>query len=268
MVVKVGVVGVTGRMGAALLRALGEAADMRLAAAITRAGSPAVGRDAALLVGAAPGGVIVGDDLAAALPGLDVVIDFSRAGATAAHAAGCAAARVPLLVGTTGLDAGARQALEEAARAIPVLLSANTSLGLNVLIELVRQAAAALPVDFDIEIFETHHRHKVDAPSGTALVLGEAAAQGRGEKLPAPVSLSGSSPGARSTGGIGFAVARGGDVVGEHEVRFLGQGEQLRLGHVATDRTIFARGALATARWLHRQPAGRYQMADFLFQKQ
>jgi 4-hydroxy-tetrahydrodipicolinate reductase len=149
-----------------------------------------------------------------------------------------------------------------------VLVSANTSLALNVLLELVQRAARALPDSYDIEIFEAHHRHKVDAPSGTALVLGEAAAAGRGERLQRPLNLTGKEPGARARGGIGFSVVRGGDVVGEHDVRFLGQGEQLRLSHVATDRAIFARGAVAAALWLAKRPAARYKMADFLFDKQ
>ena len=147
---------------------------------------------------------------------------------------------------------------------MPVLVSANTSLALNVLLELVRQAAAALPPSYDIEIFEAHHRHKVDAPSGTALALGDAAATGRGESLARPVGLTGAQAGARSAGGIGFSVARGGDVVGEHEVRFLGVGEQLRLEHVATDRAIFARGAVRAAHWVVQQRPGVYDMQDVL----
>jgi 4-hydroxy-tetrahydrodipicolinate reductase len=171
------------------------------------------------------------------------------------------------MIGTTGLTAETRQRICAAARRVPVLVSANTSLALNVLLELVRRAAQALPDTYDIEIVEAHHRHKIDAPSGTALVLGDAAAAGRGATLTRPVSLTGSAPGARGTG-IGFSVIRGGDVVGEHDVLFLGAGEQLRLSHIATDRAIFARGALAAALWLVGRPANSYQMADFLFEKQ
>jgi 4-hydroxy-tetrahydrodipicolinate reductase len=171
-------------------------------------------------------------------------------------------------VGTTGFDAAARQRLEAAATRVPVLIAANTSLALNVLLELVERAARALPSAYDIEIFEAHHRHKVDAPSGTALALGHAAAAGRGEELPEAPALSGSLPGPRAKGGIGFSVARGGDVVGEHAVRFLGPGEQLALTHVATDRAIFARGAVAAAAWLASQHPGLYKMSDFLFTKQ
>lgn len=252
-------------MGAELVKAVNDAPDAQLVAAITRPGSAAVGQDAGTLARLAPLGVKVTDRLQPTRGELDVLIDFSVAGAVAATAEACAAGGVALMVGTTGLDQATRQKLDEAARHVPVLLAANTSLALNVLLELVRRASAALPPGFDIEIFEAHHRHKVDAPSGTALALGEAAAAGRGESLPRPVPLTGSSPGPRASGGIGFSVARGGDVVGEHDVRFLGPGEQLRLVHVATDRAIFARGAVAASVWLSRQPPGRYRMADFLF---
>lgn len=255
-------------MGAQLVRAIHEAPDLQLAAALARPGSAAVGHDASVLAGLAPSGILVSSDLPAALRNLDVLIDFSRAEAVAATADACAAAGVALMVGTTGLDAAAQARLDAAASRVPVLVSANTSLALNVLLDLVERAATALPLSYDIEIFEAHHRHKVDAPSGTALALGDAAAAGRGERLHRPVALTGSQQGARSTGGIGFSVARGGDVVGEHDVRFLGAGEQLRLAHVATDRAIFARGAVAAAAWLVGQPARRYRMADFLFAKQ
>jgi 4-hydroxy-tetrahydrodipicolinate reductase len=255
-------------MGAQLVRAIHDAPDMRLAAAIDQPGGQAIGKDAGSLAGLPPCGVAVSGDLAAMLAGLDVVIDFSRADAVAVTADACGAAGVALMVGTTGLDALAQQRLDAAASQVPVLVSANTSLALNVLLDLVQRAAGALPPGYDIEIFEAHHRHKVDAPSGTALALAEAAARGRGEPLLHPPALTGARPGARGTGGIGFSVARGGDVVGEHDVRFLGIGEQLRLTHVATDRAIFARGAVAAAAWLVGQPPGRYRMADFLFQKQ
>jgi 4-hydroxy-tetrahydrodipicolinate reductase len=268
VIVKVGIVGVAGRMGAELVMALARSEGARLAAAVDRPGSAAVGKDAGELAGVPLTGVKVTTDLQAVLAGLDVVIDFSTASAVAATAELCAAAGVPLLVGTTGLGERASQGLDAAATRIPVLVSANTSLALNVLLELVQRAARALPVGYDIEIFEAHHRHKVDAPSGTALALGEAAAAGRGERLDRPVNLTGVVVGARGSGGIGFSVVRGGDIVGEHDVRFLGQGEQLRLSHVATDRAIFARGAIAAALWLVGRPKGRYKMADFVLQDQ
>jgi 4-hydroxy-tetrahydrodipicolinate reductase len=265
---RAGVVGVGGRMGAQLVKAIHDAAGMQLVAAIDQPGGQSIGMDAGSLAGLAPCGVSVGSDLRATLTGIDVLIDFSRAEAVAATADACAAAGVALMVGTTGLDAATQERLDAAAARIPVLVSANTSLALNVLLDLVERAAGALPAGYDIEIFEAHHRHKVDAPSGTALALGEAAARGRRERFPRPAALTGALPGARATGGIGFSVVRGGDVVGEHDVRFLGAGEQLRLTHVATDRAIFARGAVAAAAWLVGRPPGRYRMADFLFQKQ
>jgi 4-hydroxy-tetrahydrodipicolinate reductase len=268
MTVRVGIVGVAGRMGAELVKALHKSTHARLAAAIDRPGSSAIGTDAGEIAGLPSVGIKVGGDLAASLAGLDIVIDFSAGTAVGATADACATAGVALLVGTTGLDERAQRHLDAAAAKVPVLVSANTSLALNVLLELVHQAARALPVGYDIEIFEAHHRHKVDAPSGTALALGEAAATGRGERLVRPVNLTGKAPGARASGGIGFSVVRGGDVVGEHDVRFLGEGEQLRLSHVATDRAIFARGALAAALWLVKRPAGRYKMADFILQDQ
>jgi 4-hydroxy-tetrahydrodipicolinate reductase len=267
-VIRIGVVGVAGRMGLALVRAIHAAPTLKLAAAIDHATSPAQGQDAGRLAGLEPMGVQVTSDIRSAPGSLDVVIDFSRADAVAATAEACAAAGVALMIGTTGLDQATQSRIDKSAGKIPVLVSANTSVALNVLAELVRLASRSLPLEYDIEIFEAHHRHKVDAPSGTALLLGDAAAEGRGQRLERPVSLTGAQGGARGAGGIGFSVVRGGDVVGEHDVRFLGTGEQLRLSHVATDRAIFARGALAAASWLVGRPAGRYTMADFLFSKQ
>ncbi len=268
MTVRVGIVGVGGRMGVELAKALSRTTGVRLTAAIDRSGGDMLGKDVGELAGLPASGVKIGADLKTVLGDVDVVIDFSSATAVAATADACAAAGVALLVGTTGLDDRARAQLEAAAKKIPVLVSANTSLALNVLLELVQRAARSLPVGYDIEIFEAHHRHKVDAPSGTALALGEAAATGRGEPLPRPVNLTGKASGARARGGIGFSVVRGGDVVGEHDVRFLGEGEQLRLSHVATDRAIFARGAVAAALWLVKRPHGQYKMADFITQNQ
>jgi 4-hydroxy-tetrahydrodipicolinate reductase len=265
--IRIGIIGVTGRMGCELVKAVHAADGAVLAAAIARPGHPMLGGDVAALVGLPPCGVPIGGDLAGALAGIDVAIDFSRAGSVAGTVDACAAAGVALMIGTTGLDQSTLDTIALAQRRVPILVAANTSLALNVLLELVQRAARALPAGYDIEIFETHHRHKVDAPSGTALALGEAAAAGRGVQLPRPARLTGAAPGARSEG-IGFAVARGGDVVGEHDVRFLGTGEQLRLSHVATDRAIFAHGAVAASMWLANQSAGRYRMVDFLFPEQ
>ena len=256
MTLRVALIGVTGRMGQALLAALPQFPQLTLHAAVTNEGHPDVGS----LVH----GVAISTDLPAALQGADVAIDFSSAAVASQHLQACANAGVALLMGTTGLAAEVQAQIDAAALRIPVIVAANTSLALNVLLALVRRAAAALPADYDIEIFEAHHRHKVDAPSGTALALGRAAADGRGVSLPQDITPTGSAPGPRLPGSIGFAVVRGGDVVGEHDVRFLGQGEQLHLGHVATDRSIFARGALTGALWLAAQPPGRYEMSDVL----
>jgi 4-hydroxy-tetrahydrodipicolinate reductase len=268
-VARVAIIGATGRMGRALLAALPEFSSLRLAAAVTIPAHESLGRDAGEAADLRSAGVLLTSDLATALSGgIDVAIDFSSVTSTAATLVACRSARVPLLIGTTGLGPDLDAAIGDAGREIPVLAAANTSLALNVLLELVRRASRALPASFDIDIIEAHHRHKVDAPSGTALALGRAIAEGRGQPLPAEPVLTGSQPGPRPEGPIGFAVVRGGDVVGEHEVRFLGGGEQLRLTHLATDRAIFARGALAAAAWLAGQPPARYGMADFLFKDQ
>lgn len=264
MTAKVTIIGATGRMGGSLLRAIAEFPALALHAAVTNPGHPDAGKDAGELSGRGRLGITVTTDVAAALAGADVAIDFSSGAATADHVAACAVAGVPLMLGTTGFGDTAEAAIAAASKRIPVVVAANTSLALNVLLELVRKAAQSLPLNYDIEIFEAHHRHKVDAPSGTALALGRSAAEGRGVQLPARPLPTGVENGARESGTIGFAVARGGDVVGEHDVRFLGAGEQLTLRHVATDRTIFARGALTGAAWLVGKAPGRYKMADVL----
>lgn len=269
---KILLVGATGRMGLAITRAAAGSRALRIVAAVDRAddGSrpPVQGRDLGTLAGLAPLGVAVGADLDAALAGAagetpDVMIDFSSPAATAGNLAACARAHVAALIGTTGLGDDVAAAAQAAAQRVAVLIAANTSVGVTLLAELVRAAARALPAEFDIEIFEAHHRAKVDAPSGTALALGRAAAEGRGIDHAAS-SLPADRHGARPAGGIGYSVMRAGDIVGEHEVVFAAAGERVVLGHVATDRTIFARGALRAADWLAVQPAGRYSMVDFL----
>jgi 4-hydroxy-tetrahydrodipicolinate reductase len=197
----------------------------------------------------------------------DVVIDFSTADASAALAARAAeAGRPALVIGSTGLDASQRAAIERAAERIPIVLSGNFSLGVNVLMGLVRQAAKALgPELFDIEVFEAHHKRKVDAPSGTALMLGEAAAEGRGSTLDSLRSTVREGVGEpRATGTIGFSVLRGGGIVGEHSVVFAGEDEILTLSHSARDRALFARGAVEAALWVAGRPAGLYDMQDVL----
>jgi 4-hydroxy-tetrahydrodipicolinate reductase len=254
------IVGAGGRMGRTLLELLPEFPRLALHAAIVEPGSPLTGTAVA---GAA--GVRYGEDLAAALPGAQLVIDFSNAAASAAHVQACAAARVPLLLGTTGAGAALESVAAQAVAHCALLIASNTSIGIALLSELVQRAAAVLPGQFDIEIVEAHHRHKLDAPSGTALTLGAAAAAGRdGSLAERAVYARQGACGARAAQAIGFAVVRGGDVVGEHEVLFLGPGERISLKHSATDRSIFARGALAAGEWLAGQPPGRYSMRDFL----
>jgi len=256
-------IGATGRMGTHILRALPLFPALRLAGAVASPSSAAIGEDAGEHAGAARIGVRIAPALAPLLHEADLAIDFSSANAAATNLAACVAARVPLLLGATGLPPELLGALTDAAAVIPLLVAPNTSLAVNLLLELVAQAARALPRSYDIEILETHHRGKRDAPSGTALALGQAAAQARGASLEqVAVQSRHGSMSARAAGQIGFAVRRGGDVVGEHEVLFLGEGEQLGLRHVATDRAVFARGALQAGQWLATQPPGRYEMRD------
>jgi 4-hydroxy-tetrahydrodipicolinate reductase len=193
----------------------------------------------------------------------DVALDFSNASATPANLAACRRARTALIIGTTGLGAGVADELAAAAKEIPLLVAPNTSIAVTVLTELVRAAARALPPQFDIEIIETHHRMKRDAPSGTALALGRAAGEGRGPRAdPAGGAVRGA--GLRREGEIGFAAVRAGDIVGDHTVLFAGEGERLSLGHQATDRAVFARGALQATAWLVLQPCGLYSMSDII----
>ncbi len=264
--VRIAVLGASGRMGVSLLRAIHESAEFELAGALVSTASAARGTDAARLTGVASAtGVVLTDDPAAALRNADVALDFSVAGAVGAHVRASVARGCALLVGTTGLDPAAADVIEAASRRIAVLVAPNTSLGVNLLAQLVENAAAALPPDYDIEIFEAHHRDKVDAPSGTARQLGEAAAAGRGHSLAELAGpLRDGRSGARRGGSIGFSVVRGGDIVGEHTVIYAGPGERLELSHRAHDRMTFAYGALRACRWLRGRGAGRYKMSDVL----
>lgn len=258
------IIGAAGRMGQALTRAAQERSDVRVAAGVESPGSAHVGRDIGEIAGVGALGVRIAGDLAGALADCDAALDFSHPSGTAANLAACVAAGKPLLIGTTGLTSDVHHELERAARHIPLLVSANTSVGVTLLIELARQCARALPLQFDVEILEAHHRHKKDAPSGTALALGQAVAEARGQQLD-QVGVRARAGGApRQEGEIGFAVTRGGDIVGDHTVLFAGAGEQLVLTHRATDRAVFARGALDALVWLARRPSGRYSMRDLL----
>lgn len=246
---RVVIVGAAGRMGCAIREALGQSTPVQLVGAIDREADVSRG---------------ISTDLDSALRGADVMIDFSSPSSTVANLAACVRHGVAALVGTTGLSDEAERAASEASARIPVLVAANTSLGVTLLIELVRQAARALPADFDIEITEGHHRHKRDAPSGTALALGRAAADGRGQPFDVVRGTAREGEAPRKAGEIGFSVIRAGDLVGDHLVLFAGEGERVTLGHQATDRAIFARGALKAASWLAGRAPGRYQMVDVL----
>jgi len=256
-------IGATGRMGINILRELPRFSALKLCGAVASEGSPALGEDAAARAGLPPIGVKVSAALPPLLRGAALAIDFSSARAAPATLAACVAARVPLLLGTTGLARELVAPMAAAAESIALLIAPNTSPGLNLLLSLASTAAARLPADFDIEIIETHHRDKTDAPSGTALAIGEAAAKARGMALDdAALYERHGATGARPGGRIGFASVRGGDIVGEHEVHFLGQGERLMLRHSVSDRGVFARGALMAGQWLASQPPGRYGMGD------
>lgn len=259
-------VGATGRMGQAIIRAASQGNAIAITGAVGPAQSAHLGADAGEIAGAPRLEVPVTSDLAAALALADVVIDFSSPQATEEHLGACRAALKPLLIGTTGHSPALAHVFDRAARDIALLVSPNTSLGATVLLELARAAARALPAEFDAEIIEAHHRLKKDAPSGTALALAAAVAHGRGGQLTDTVSdRKGGVP--RRAGDIGFAVVRGGDLVGEHTVLFAGDGEEVTLTHRAGDRAIFARGALRAAAWLAVQPPGRYAMGDILLAK-
>ena len=266
---RIAVIGVTGRMGQALLRAAPGFPQLLITGAVASAASLALGRDAGEVAGLGSTNLAVTSDLPRALADADVAIDFSRATATGANVAACRAARTPLLIGTTGLDAALEPALDAAAGEIALLEAPNTSIAVALLTELVRQSAHALPASFDIDVLELHHRMKRDAPSGTALALGAAAASARG--LPPPAGIASSAreraDQGRPDGQIGVNSIRAGDMVGEHTVLFSGPGEQLALTHRASDRGIFARGALTAALWLMSRPPGRYSMRDFIASK-
>ncbi len=263
--ISIAVTGCSGRMGQMLIRAVDERDDCRLSGVTERAGHDWVGRDLGEASGGAARGVVVSDDPLEVFAEAQAVLDFTLPGPTVEHAALAAQARLVHVIGTTGFDDSHLEKLAAAARHATIVRAGNMSLGVNLLTAITRQVAAALDADFDIEVVETHHNQKVDAPSGTALMLGEAAAEGRGTTL-AEASDRGRDglTGARKRGDIGFAALRGGDVVGEHDVIFAGQGERIVLRHVATDRMLFARGALRAAVWGQGKKPGAYSMNDVL----
>ena len=259
------IAGAAGRMGRMLIQAVDQTDGMRLAGALERPGSPALGQDASAQAGCAASDVVITDNALEALLHADAVIDFTTPASTVALAALAAQARVVHVIGTTGLSADDIAKIDAAARHAVLVRSGNMSLGVNLLAGLVKRAAATLGVDYDIEIVEMHHRMKVDAPSGTALLLGEAAANGREIDLASHSQrVRDGHTGARTPGDIGFATLRGGTVIGEHSVIFAGPGERLELAHKAEDRGLFARGAVRAALWGHGRKPGHYSMADVL----
>jgi len=263
--IRMGVVGAAGRMGTNLVRLIHGRPGAALAGGTERPGHPALGRDLGELAGIGPAGAVLGDDAAALFRAADVVLDFTSPAASVAHARLAAETGTALVLGTTGLEAAQEAEVRRAGERAPILRAANMSLGVNLLAALVRRAAHLLDPEFDIEIVEMHHRWKVDAPSGTALLLGRAAAQGRGvtHEEVAQRGRDGIT-GERRRGAIGYAALRGGNVAGEHTVVFAADNERLELTHRATDRSIFARGGVAAAHWLAGRPAGLYAMTDVL----
>lgn len=263
--VNVAMLGASGRMGRTIVALLYESSDLRLSGALAAAGDTAIGQDAGIVAGIAPLGVVVSKDPAQVLAGAEVAIDFTLPAVSLANARLCAERACPMVIGTTGHDAAQRAELEALAGRIPIVHAPNMSLGVNLLFKLAELAARALDDQYDIEIFEAHHRNKVDAPSGTALGLGRAAAQGRSRKFDdvAEYARHGQT-GIRERGKIGFSVVRGGDIIGEHRLIFAGPGEQVELAHTAQDRSGFARGALVAARWVVGRSPGVYSMLDVL----
>ena len=259
------VVGAAGRMGRMLLRAIHDAPGCTLSAAVERPGSPHLGQDSGLLAGLPANGIPVTDDAAAAFAAADGVLDFTTPDATMAFAALAARTRIAHIVGTTGLEPSHLARLAEAARDTAIVRSGNMSLGVNLLAALVRKVAATLGTDWDIEIVEMHHRMKVDAPSGTAYLLGREAAKGRGIELKdKAVKVRDGHTGAREEGTIGFATLRGGGVIGDHSVIFSSDSEMITLSHRATDRSLFASGALKSALWARDKKPGLYSTLDVL----
>ena len=259
------VAGVSGRMGRTLVRAVAESGAARLVGALERPGHDWIGQDVGVAMGGQALGVMVDDDPLESFARAHAVLDFTAPAATVELAALAAQARLVHVIGTTGLADADLRKLSAAARHAVIVRAGNMSLGVNLLVGLTRQVAAALGPEFDIEIVEAHHRLKVDAPSGTALMLGEAAAAGRGVAL-SEVADRGrdGQTGARVPGHIGFSAIRGGDIVGEHDVIFAGAGERIVLRHVATDRALFAHGALRAALWGQDRAPGEYDMLDVL----
>jgi len=264
MSLSIAIAGVSGRMGRALLEAVAADVDCALGAALDRPASPLLGQDAGVVYGAVSG-VAVSDQVPAALAGARVLIDFTRPEATFGYLEDCTAAGVPLVIGTTGFDEAGKARIRDAAKAIPIVFAPNMSVGVNLLMKLAELAASVLQDGYDIEIIEAHHRHKIDAPSGTALGLGQAVARATQRDL-AQCAVYGREgvTGERDPRTIGFATVRGGDIVGDHTLLFAGTGERIELTHKASSRATFAQGALRAAKWLQGRAPGLYDMRDVL----
>ena len=265
---RVAVAGASGRMGQMLIEAIGQSSDCVLSGALDVASSPAIGQDAAAFSGHVSG-VLIHADLQLGLQGADVLIDFTRPEGTLAHLAVCRALGVKLVIGTTGFSDVQKAEIARAAKDVAILLAPNMSVGVNVTLKLLEMAAKALSTGYDIEIIEAHHRHKVDAPSGTALKMGEviAGALGRDLKDCAVYTREGVT-GERDPSSIGFATIRGGDIVGDHTVLFAGTGERIEISHKSSSRATYAQGSLRAARFLATQKAGLFDMFDVLNLKQ
>lgn len=258
------VAGASGRMGRMLVRAVSETEGVELVGATERTGSPLVGTDAGNLAGAGALGVQVCDDLACCAEA-DVLIDFTVPEATLANAEFVASQGMAMVIGTTGFAPMELERLRQLLADTPVVMAANYSVGVNLALNLIHQAASILGEDYDAEIFEAHHRHKVDAPSGTALAMGHALADGRGVRLDdVAVRSRDGITGERKPGSIGFSVVRGGNIVGEHKAMFIADEERIEINHIASDRMVFAKGAVRAARWLKGQGPGWYDMRDVL----
>ncbi|MEX0695279.1 MAG: 4-hydroxy-tetrahydrodipicolinate reductase [Rhodospirillales bacterium] len=262
---KIGIVGCAGRMGRMLVKAVAETPGAELAGGSEAPHSDAIGEDPALLAGLPASGLKITDDARALFEASDAVVDFTAPAATVMHAGLAAETGTALVPGTTGLDADQQAAIVQAARTVAIVQAANYSVGVNLLLGLTEQAARMLGPDFDIEVLEMHHRHKVDAPSGTALALGQAAANGRGVRLEEVSDrVRDGHTGERISGHIGFATLRGGMVVGDHSVIFASDDERIEITHRAADRGLFAKGAIRAALWAADKPAGLYSMRDVL----
>jgi 4-hydroxy-tetrahydrodipicolinate reductase len=262
---RIAVAGASGRMGRMLIREIAGTEGAVLSGAFEAPGHDDIGKDAGALAGIANAGIAIGADTASVVAGAEALLDFTAPAATVAHAALAAQARIVHVIGTTGIDKAQTDAIHRAARHTPIVWGDNMSVGVNLLRALVRRVSGVLGPDWDIEIVEMHHKHKVDAPSGTALALGRAAAAGRGVNLDAVAARGRDGhTGARRKGDIGFAALRGGDVVGDHTVIFAGAAERVEIGHRATGREIYARGAVRAALWARGKPPGLYDMADVL----